>query len=91
MRFDLIVNIMTMYAATKGRIMITGGGKQWRPLVHVRDVANAFSLVMSADPKVINGHAYNIGSNNQNYQVATVGRIIQQTVPMQVDIEVVPG
>ena len=90
MRFDLIVNIMTMYATTKGRILITGGGKQWRPLVHVQDVAGAFTLVMNTDSKIVNKNAFNIGSNNQNYQVATVGRIIQQSVPMAVEVEVVP-
>ncbi len=90
MRFDLIVNIMTMYAVTKGRILITGGGKQWRPLVHVKDVAGAFTLVMNADPTIINKNAYNIGTNNQNYQVATVGRIIQQSLPIPVEVEVVP-
>ena len=89
MRFDLIVNIMTMYA-TKGRILITGGGKQWRPLVHVQDVACAFTLAMNTDSKIVNKNAFNIGSNNQNYQVATVGRIIQQSVPMEVEVEVVP-
>jgi nucleoside-diphosphate-sugar epimerase len=90
MRFDLIVNIMTMYAATKGRILITGGGKQWRPLVHVQDVASAFTMVMNADPKLINKNAFNIGANNQNYQVDTVARIIQQSLPMQIEVEVVP-
>lgn len=90
MRFDLIVNIMTMYAFTKGRILITGGGKQWRPLVHVKDVAGAFTLVMNADPTIVNRNAYNIGTNNQNYQVATVGRIIQQSLPIPVEIEIVP-
>ena len=87
MRFDLIVNIMTMYAISKGRILITGGGKQWRPLVHVKDVAGAFALVMDAEPNLINRNAYNIGCNKHNYQVATVARIIQQSVPIQVDVE----
>ena len=90
MRFDLIVNIMTMYAISKGRILITGGGKQWRPLVHVKDVAGAFALVMDAEPNLINRNAYNIGCNKHNYQVATVARIIQQSVPIQVDVEEVP-
>jgi len=48
MRFDLIVNLMTMYAYTKHKIYVLGGGKQWRPNVHVRDVARAFILTMEA-------------------------------------------
>src|SRR5665213_641055 len=38
MRFDLVINIMTLKAWKERRIFILGGGKQWRPLVHVRDV-----------------------------------------------------
>ena len=90
MRFDLIVNIMSMYAITKGRILITGGGKQWRPLIHVQDVARAFNLIMESETKIVNQNAFNIGSNNQNFQVATVGRIVQQTLPMPIEVEVVP-
>ena len=42
MRFDLVINIMTLYAYKNRRIFVPGGGQQWRPLVHVRDVARAF-------------------------------------------------
>ena len=90
MRFDLIINIMTMYAATKGKIMILGGGKQWRPLVHVKDVARAFHYVIEAQKDKINGEAFNVGSNNQNYQVYQVANIIKQTIPEKIDIEVAP-
>ena len=37
MRFDLVVNLMTINAVQKGKIFVMGGGKQWRPIVHVRD------------------------------------------------------
>src|SRR5215472_17079155 len=37
MRIDLVLNLMTLNAVQKGKIYITGGGQQWRPLVHVRD------------------------------------------------------
>ena len=42
MRFDLVVNLMTLTAFQKGRIIVMGGGLQWRPLVHVSDVSRAF-------------------------------------------------
>lgn len=37
-RFDLVVNYMTAYAMTHGEINVYGGN-QFRPLVHVKDVA----------------------------------------------------
>lgn len=89
MRFDLIVNIMTMYAYTKGVIYVLGGGKQWRPNVHVRDVANAFITTMNAPIEKINGEAFNVGSNEQNYQVIQVANMIRDVVPYT-RIEVVP-
>lgn len=81
MRFDLIVNIMTMYALTKGKIMVLGGGKQWRPLVHVKDVARAFETVIKSPLKKIQREAFNVGSSTQNFQVVQVANYIKQAIP----------
>ncbi len=89
MRFDLIINIMTLYAYKNRKIYVTGGGKQWRPLVHVRDVARAFMLVMDAPVAKVSGQAFNVGSNEQNYQVYQVAQIVRDVVP-HTDLEVVP-
>jgi len=48
MRFDLVINLMTLYAYKNRRIFVLGGGRQWRPVVHVKDVARAFVAVMDA-------------------------------------------
>jgi nucleoside-diphosphate-sugar epimerase len=39
-RMDLVVNYMTTNALTKGELSVFGG-TQWRPLVHVKDIAQA--------------------------------------------------
>ena len=90
MRFDLIVNIMTLYAFRENKLLILGGGKQWRPLVHVKDVARAFQLVAESEASAINGQAFNVGSNNQNYQVHNVANIIKNTISNSINIELVP-
>jgi len=46
MRYDLLVNLMTAKAFADRVIYVLGGGQQWRPNVHVRDVARAFIHVM---------------------------------------------
>ena len=51
MRFDLVVNLMTLTAFQKKRIIVMGGGLQWRPLVHVSDVAKSFIKVIESDIK----------------------------------------
>lgn len=81
MRFDLIVNLMTMHALTKKRVIIMGGGKQWRPLLHVRDAANAFIKLIEAPAEIVNKEVFNVGSSEQNYQVIQVANIIKQEIP----------
>ena len=48
MRFDLIVNLMTKHAAKDKKVFVLGGGKQWRPNVHVKDVSKAFIKCLEA-------------------------------------------
>ena len=39
-RMDLVANQMPVSALTKGELILSGGD-QWRPMIHVKDVANA--------------------------------------------------
>ena len=88
MRFDLIVNLMTLNAVLQGKIFVLGGGRQWRPLVHVRDVACAFLAVLNADLEKVAGQIFNVGVDN--YQVFSVAYIVRETLPFRVEIEVAP-
>ncbi len=89
MRFDLLINIMTAHAVTNGKIFVLGGGKQWRPNIHVRDVSRAFILILESPVKKVSGEVFNVGFNDQNYQVIQVANIIREVIP-HVEIEVVP-
>ncbi|MBA2962917.1 MULTISPECIES: NAD-dependent epimerase/dehydratase family protein [Ramlibacter] len=88
MRFDLIVNLMTLNAVEKGKLFITGGGKQWRPLVHVADTATAFRFVLAAPASKVNGEVFNIGSLNM--QVLNVAYTVREAIPFSIEIQVVP-
>jgi nucleoside-diphosphate-sugar epimerase len=55
MRFDAVVNQMTLHGFREKRIRVHGGGKQWRPLVHVRDVADAFMLAVHRGRRMMPG------------------------------------
>lgn len=89
MRFDLLINIMTAHAIIKRRIFVLGGGKQWRPNVHIKDVSRAFLMVMNAPIEKINGEVFNVGSNEQNFQVIQVANMIRDVVPYT-EVEIVP-
>lgn len=80
MRFDLVVNTMTAHATTKNEIVIQGG-EQWRPCVHVEDVANAIKLSLEAPKKRVSHQIFNVGSNEQNYQIKEIGKIVAATIP----------
>lgn len=79
-RFDLVVNLLAAKAVQEGEVGIFGG-KQWRPLVHVRDVAEAILLTLRASHDTVCGQIFNVGSNEQNYQIADLGPIIHEMVP----------
>jgi nucleoside-diphosphate-sugar epimerase len=88
MRFDLVVNLMTLTAFQTGRIIVMGGGLQWRPLVHVTDVSRAFKLVIESPISNVNEEVFNIGLNN--FQVKTLAHIIRDEIPHPVEIEIAP-
>ncbi|MBI5127051.1 SDR family oxidoreductase [Candidatus Roizmanbacteria bacterium] len=82
MRFDLIINIMTLHAWKNNKIFIMGGGKQWRPLMHLDDCINAFYLVIKENNlSKINGQVFNVGSDSENYQVFKVALNFKKFFP----------
>lgn len=89
MRFDLVINLMTLYAYKHRRLYVMGGGQQWRPLIHVRDVARAFLLMMDAPKEKVAGQAFNVGSTDQNYQIYRIAQMVRDVVP-HTDLEIVP-
>ena len=58
-RLDLVVNLLTARAKTIGRLQVFGG-TQYRPLLHVRDVATAIVPHLETDV----GGIYNLGTEN---------------------------
>lgn len=81
MRFDLVLNTMTKTAVIDKKISVHGGGRQWRPLLHVEDAAEAYLKCLEAPIKKIKCEIFNVGSEKQNYQILQIARIIQKCVP----------
>ena len=62
MRFDLVVNIFSLYSTIHNKIKIFGNGEQWRPFLHVADCAAAFlHFVEARESKHL---CYNIATEN---------------------------
>lgn len=80
MRFDLVVNGMTWALQEFGKINVMRDGKQWRPNVHVKDVSRVISTLMEAEEEKIQREIFNIGANEQNYQIQPLARLIGDSV-----------
>jgi nucleoside-diphosphate-sugar epimerase len=79
-RFDLVINLLTAKALVEGQITIRGGD-QWRPFVHVHDAALAVFKTLEAPFSLVKNQTFNVGSNEQNYTIYQIGKIINQFVP----------
>jgi nucleoside-diphosphate-sugar epimerase len=89
MRFDLAINIMTMRAWKERVIYIMGGGEQWRPFVHVRDVVKAFILSLEAPLEKVDGEVFNVGSSDLNFQIKQLSQFVVDVIP-NVKVHVIP-
>jgi len=69
LRMDLAVNYMTARAVTRGELSIFGG-EQWRPFIHVRNVAEAVVNALSSKKTGV----YNLST--MNYQISDLGKEI---------------
>jgi nucleoside-diphosphate-sugar epimerase len=81
MRFDLAINVMTKNAYVGRRITVDGGGRQWRPFVHVRDVARAFEMALTGDDAKVAGEVFNVGSDINNVQILNLAFRVRDAVP----------
>lgn len=79
MRFDLVVNTLTVRAVVDQKIAIFGGD-QWRPNVHCRDAARAFLLALEAPAKVVSGEIFNVGGESLNHKISEIGLTVARIV-----------
>jgi len=87
MRFDLAINGMVLGFYKNGKIPIMRDGKQWRPFVHVKDTSNAFIRVLEAEPELVNGQIFNVGSDEQNFQIFELAKLIAESINMPFNYE----
>lgn len=81
LRADIAVNNLTGWALLTGDILIKSDGTPWRPLVHVEDIARAFLAALEAPLETVHNQAFNVGSNEQNFQIREVAELVRACVP----------
>jgi nucleoside-diphosphate-sugar epimerase len=80
-RFDVVINNLTAWAFTTGQILLKSDGTPWRPVVHIEDISRAFIAVLLAPREKVHNQAFNIGKNNENYQIRELAEFVKKTVP----------
>lgn len=75
MRFDLVVNTMSMKSFVEGKIHLFGG-HQWRPLLGVEDASEVYVRCLEANLQDVGNQVFNVGSDAQNYRIDQVADTI---------------
>ncbi|HNB51059.1 MAG TPA: SDR family oxidoreductase [Anaerolineales bacterium] len=81
LRFDLVVNNLTAWAFTTGKVLLKSDGTPWRPLVHVEDMSRAFMAALQAPREVVHNQTFNVGQTKENYRIRDLAEIVSEVVP----------
>lgn len=82
LRLDLVLNDLVHSALTKKRIDVLSDGTPWRPLIHVKDMAQAMDWGIRRS--VHEGGKYlvvNAGSDEWNYQIRDLAYAVRKHFP----------
>ncbi len=80
-RGDLVVNNLTAFAFATGEVLMQSDGTPWRPLVHIEDISRAFLGLLQAPREQVHGEAFNVGADEENYQIRDLAQIVEEVVP----------
>jgi nucleoside-diphosphate-sugar epimerase len=87
MRWDIVINAFAMHAFKTGRLDVWFGGEAWRPIVHVRDTAEAHIRCIEAEPDKIRGEIFNLVY--RNYRILELAHRVRKALgEIGVEVEV---
>ncbi len=86
MRWDTVANAFVMHAFKGGRLDVWFGGDAWRPLVHVKDTAEAQICCLEAGADKVSGEIFNLVY--KNYRVLELAHRVREVLAeIGIDIE----
>ena len=86
MRFDLVVNTFTLHAWRTRMLIVHGHGEMWRPLLHVRDAADAYIHLLWAPTGLIRGETFNVV--HKNYRVLELAHWVAETLNQHRNVDI---
>ncbi|MGI0073208.1 MAG: NAD-dependent epimerase/dehydratase family protein [Nitrosotalea sp.] len=86
MRFDLAVNSMVLELFKTGKIIVRGKSNT-RPFLHIKDAARAYITAINSPKEKIAGHIFNVGSDDQNYEMYRLAKEVGDSIDKKYEIE----
>lgn len=81
LRTDLVVNDFAATGFSTNELRILSDGSPWRPLIDVRDLSQIFVEFIKADQGKVNAKVFNVGFNENNFQVKDIIAITKKILP----------
>ncbi len=81
LRFDLVLNNLVAWAYTTGKVHLKSDGMSWRPIVHIRDISQAFIAALDAPKELIHNATFNVGRTEENYLIRDIAQLVRDVVP----------
>jgi nucleoside-diphosphate-sugar epimerase len=78
-RFDLVGNFFTAQGMNEG-VLTVQGEDQWRPFIHVKDLARAIVAVLTAEKSKIQGEIFNVGDARLNMTIGQLAETVKKVV-----------
>jgi len=75
-RFDLVGNLFTAQAMNEGHVTVIGP-HQYRPFIHVTDLARALHIVLDSKPFLIQNQIFNVGDQRFNLSILDLAKIVK--------------
>jgi nucleoside-diphosphate-sugar epimerase len=86
-RFDLVVNVLTLNAITKKKILVDGGD-QYRPNLHIKDMVNCYLELLKAPSELIDRETFNVAG--ENLTVTEIAIRVKEVINNGSEIEFLP-
>ncbi|RME21247.1 MAG: SDR family oxidoreductase [Candidatus Zixiibacteriota bacterium] len=80
-RFDLVLNNLAAWAYATGKVFLKSDGTPWRPIIHIRDIAQAMIVALEAPGERIHNQAFNVAPEGENYRIREIAEIVKAVVP----------
>ena len=81
MRYDLVVNTMVKDALSSGKITVYCNGKEYRPLIDIKDVADAYITLLESQEQLVRGETFNL--IYKNYNILDLARAIKKVLVLE--------